>query len=217
MKRIVKPLMILAAIGVMGYLFYQSVQSTRSAPYSMEQNHLRGWTVAKEDAGSPSAPALALRPPAEIGSGLFRQLFERAAESMSGPRPPVIPLLLREEFDRSFAGATTLDALVAVAREAGLDGSGFTPRCMALKRESAPGVTRQLYFVLFDAPAFVQFRHRIASLANTNATYDPAALAPVLFVAASDANFNSWLPLRVVDGDCVAPILTAGLAFETGT
>lgn len=207
MKRIMKPLAILAAIGVMAYLFYQSVQSTRSAPYTMQQGHLRGWTVAIDAAPAPSAPALSLRPPTEIGSGLFRQLFERAAESMNGPRPPVVPLLLREEFERSFAGASTLDALSKAAGEAGLDGSGFAPRCMALKRESAPGVTRQLYFVVFDAPAFTQFRQRIASLANANATYDAAALSPVLFIAASDANFNSWLPLRAdLDSDCMAPI-----------
>jgi hypothetical protein len=207
MKRIIKPLAILAALAVMGYLFYQSVQSTRSAPYTMPQSFLRGWTVAIEAASAPSAPALSLRPPTEIGSGLFRQLFERAAESMSGPRPPIVPLLLGEEFERSFAGASTLDALSDVAREAGLDGTGFAPRCMALKRESAPGVTRQLYFLVFDAPAFTQFRQRIASMANANATYDPAALSPVLFIAASDANFNSWLPLRAnVDSDCIAPI-----------
>jgi hypothetical protein len=207
MKRIVKALAILAALAVMGYLFYQSVQSTRSAPYTMPQSFLRGWTVATEAAPAPSAPALSLRPPPEIGSGLFRQLFARAAESMSGPRPPVVPLLLREEFERSFAGASTLDTLAAAAREAGLDGTGFAPRCMALKRESAPGVTRQLYFVVFDAPAFTQFRLRIASMANANATYDPAALSAVLFVAASDSNFNSWLPLRVdIDRDCVAPV-----------
>ena len=207
MKRIVKPLLVLAALGAIGYLFYQSVKGTRSAPYTMQQSHLSGWKVTTEMASTPAAPILSLRPPREIASGLFRQLFERAAESMNGPSNPSIALVLREELERSFAGAATPDTLAAAARAAGLERGGFVPRCMALKRESAPGVTRQLYFVLFDAPAFAQFRERLTSMAGQGGTYDPAALSPALFVAASDAAFNTWLPLRAnPDSDCVAPI-----------
>src|SRR5918993_1033606 len=177
MKRIIKPLAILTAAGVIAYVFYQSVQSTRSAPYTMEKGHFSGWTVTTESASAPSAPMLTVRPPRDIASGLFRQLFQRAAESMNGPSVPGIPLLLQEEFQRSFAGAIEPGALVEAARASGVDGTAFTPRCMGLKRESAPGVTRQLYFVLFDAPAFVQFRQRIAASTNASATYDPAALS----------------------------------------
>jgi len=207
MKVLVRLFSVLVAVGVIAYLFYQSVQNTRSAPYAMDRGHFAGWTVATETAAAPSAPVLSVRPPRDIASGLFRQLFQRAAESMSGPGTPGIALVLQEEFQRSFAGATDLEGLAAAARASGVDGSGFVPRCMGLRRESAPGLTRQLYFVLFDAPAFAEFRQRIASLGNANTTYDPAALSPVLFVAASDANFNSWLPLRAdLDRDCVAPV-----------
>jgi hypothetical protein len=80
-----------------------------------------------------------------------------------------------------------------------------------LRRVSAPGVTRELYFVLVNAPAFARFREQITALgeggAPSRATYDPDALSPVLFVAASDAAFNRWLPLRAdPENDCIAPI-----------
>ena len=128
------------------------------------------------------------------------------AESLNGPNIPFIPLLLQDEFNRSFAGRTTSDELLAVARASGLETAAFQPRCMAYRRESAPGVTRQLYVVLFQAPAFARFREQIAAMALPNTGFDAAALSPVMFVAASDAEFNRWLPLRVDDADCVAPI-----------
>ncbi|MBA3270220.1 MAG: hypothetical protein H0T71_06875 [Acidobacteria bacterium] len=206
MKRIVKPLVIVSALCVMGYLFYQSAQDTRSAPYTMQRSHLSGWKVTTESASTPSAPVLSLRPPREITAGLFRQLFQRAAESMNGPSIPLVPLVLREEYESAFAGTTTAEALAAAARESGLEAGGFAPRCMMLKRDSAPGVTRQLYAVLFDAPVFTAFRERLSALITPDTAYNPSALAPVLFVAASDAAFNSWLPLRAGESDCMAPI-----------
>jgi hypothetical protein len=121
---------------------------------------------------------------------------------------PFVPLLLQDEFNRSFAGRTTSGELLAAARAAGLEKATFEPRCMGYRRDSAPGVTRQLYFVLFDAPAFIQFRQQIAPLAGPETGFDPASLSPVMFVGASDAEFNRWLPLRVnPDADCVAPVV----------
>jgi hypothetical protein len=74
-------------------------------------------------------------------------------------------------------------------------------------------VTRQLYFVVFNAPAFGRFREQIGALrdggAVSSADFDPAALSPVLIIAASEPTVGRWLPLRAnVDIDCVAPIVT---------
>ena len=85
------------------------------------------------------------------------------------------------------------------------------PRCLAYRRVSEPGVTRQLYFVLFDAAAFERFREQIAALPASSAVpasaFDPAALSPVLIIGASDSAFNRWLPLRAdPKTDCLAPI-----------
>ena len=77
---------------------------------------------------------------------------------------------------------------------------------MAWRRDSQPGAARQLYFVIFDAPAVEAFRRQLATAADTG--FDPRAVSPVLFVAAGESSFASWMPLRADDTDCVAPIVT---------
>ncbi len=80
---------------------------------------------------------------------------------------------------------------------------------MAHRRISEPGITRQVYFVRFDWPAFGAFRQQVAQQmrAAGGSGLDPAALSPVLIVAASDAQFGRWLPLRAETADdCLAPI-----------
>lgn len=207
-KTLLKVLVIAAAVGLLGYLFVRSVRDTRAEPYTVRPAHLQDWTFVVEPGNAPTSVLIALRLPREIGSSLFRQLFSRAAESFNGPSVPTVPLLLQDEFNRSFAGEATSGELLAVAREAGLDAPGaFRPRCMAYRRDSAPGVTRQLYFVLFEAPAFEQFRRQIAARAVPGTGFRPEALSPVMFVAASEADFNRWLPVRAeADSECVAPV-----------
>jgi hypothetical protein len=220
---------IAAALGVLaglGFLFVRSARDSRSKPYTIDGERLRNWALVLDPgsrqsgasstpgasaASSPPGPMLALRPPPELAMGLFKQVFARAMESLNAPAVSAIPLLLQGEFDRAFAGRATPDALLGVARNAGLESAAFEPRCLAYRRVSAPGITRQLYFVLFDAPAFGRFREQIGALLNggagPRADFDPAALSPVLFIAASDPMFDRWLPLRANPGtDCVAPI-----------
>jgi hypothetical protein len=210
---LIKIAVVLALLGGLGFLFVRSVINTQSEPYTVAGEHLRGWTLSLEDASSPTAPVLVLRSPTELARGLFNQVFARSGVSLSGPAVAAIPLVLQDEYDRAFAGHATPDALLRAAREAGLETIALEPRCLALRRVSAPGVTRQLYFVLVNAPAFRSFREQIAALARggapSRATYDPDALSPVLFIAASDAAFNRWLPLRAdPETDCIAPIVT---------
>jgi hypothetical protein len=207
MKRIlIRLLMVVVALGVIGFLFMRSVQSTRSAAYTIDPAHLQNWTFAIEPGNAPNSVLIAARPPRELASALFRQLFARLAESLNGPTYPMVPLLLQDEFNRSFAGRVASGDLLAAARTAGVETERFEPRCMGYRRESAPGVTRQLYFVVFDAPAFTRFRTAIASMAEPGTGYDPAALSPVMPTAASDPDFNRWLPIRVNESDCVASI-----------
>ena len=207
MKRIlIKVLLVVVVLGVIAVLFMRSVQSTRSAAYSIDPRHLQNWTMAIEPGNAPNSVLLGARPPRELASTLFRQLFARLAESLNGPTVPVVPLLLQDEFNRSFAGRVTSGDLLAAARAAGVDRERFEPRCMGYRRESAPGVTRQLYFVVYDAPSFTRFRESIAAMAEPGTGYDPAALSPVMLTAASDPDFNRWLPIRVHETDCVASV-----------
>lgn len=196
-------LVVLAGISV---LFVRSVQDTRAEPYTVSGDLLRNWSVVIEPPSSPSGVLIALRPSSPLVSGLFRQVFSRAGESLSTPAAPGMPLVLQAEFDRAFAGRVTPDALAEAARKAGLESESLRPRCLAYRRISDPGMTRQIYFALFDAPAFERFRREVGGLA-AGTGFDAAAQSPVLFVAASDAAFSRWLPLRAdPEADCVAPI-----------
>jgi hypothetical protein len=183
----------------------RSVRSTRAEPYSVSPAHLQNWTLVLETANNPTSPLLAVRPPRELAATLFRQLFTRHAESFSGPTVPAVALVLRDEFTRSFAGALTGEQLLELARARGLE-APLTPRCMGYRRESAPGVTRQLYYVLFDESPVRGFRQALSERALPGSGFDVHALSPVMFVAASDENFGQWLPVRAGESDCVAPI-----------
>ena len=199
-----KSLTIKIAIGVcvvaiFAFLFMRSLEDARATPYTVERKQLGGWTLALESAADANDPLLALRPPPELAGELFRQIFSRAMESMNAAIAPVVPLVLRGEFDRVVGDQLTREALLAAARTAGLEKAVMMPHCVVHRRVSEPGNTRQVYFVVFDAPLVAQFRRQLG--------LDPPAVAQILFVAGTGVDFNSWLPQRVnLDTDCVAPV-----------
>jgi hypothetical protein len=193
---------------VLGWLFVRSLHSTRAEPYALDDGRLTGWTLSAESASDPAAPVIVLRGPQEIVSGLFRQVFMRMMESLNAPAGTWMPVVLRGELDL-FRGGMTADELVEAARDAGLESAVLEPRCMAHRRISQPGATRQVYFAVFDVPAFVRFREDLAARAASagGVGFDAAALSPIVFIAASDGTFHRWLPLAVDhERDCVAPI-----------
>jgi len=117
--------------------------------------------------------------------------------------------VLQSEFSPGQAGTLEPSALLTSARAAGLESSPLEPRCMAHRRISEPGITRQVYFIRFDWPAFSAFRQQVAGQMKSagGSGLDPAALSPVLIVAGSDAAFGRWLPLKAENADdCLAPI-----------
>jgi hypothetical protein len=211
MLRLLKVVVAVAALGVLAVLFVRSAQSSREMPFTVEQRSLAGWTlVVRPDADALSS-WLALSPPASLAASLGREIFRRAGESVNYPTPALLPLLLQAEFDRAFTGVVMPDDIVSLARSAGLESAAFTPRCMGRRRVSEPGATTGVYFLLFDAPAFTRFRQQLVErlgAARGNASlFDPAALSPVLIVAALDGNFGRWMPLRAdPDADCLAPV-----------
>lgn len=189
----------IAAIGVFAVLFMRSLEDTRTAPYTVEPAHLQSWTLALEPASAANEPLLVLRPSPDLASGLFKQIFARAMESLNSPTAPSIPLVLRGEFDRIVGDQLTQDALVAAAKALGVETTVPTPRCLVHRRISEPGGVRQAFLVFFDAPAIGRFRRQIG--------LEPDALSPIMFVAGAGPDFNSWLPQRVnADADCLAPI-----------
>jgi hypothetical protein len=199
------------ALGVLAVLFVRSAQSSRETPFSVEQRSLAGWTLVVRPDADALGSWLALSPPASLAAPLGREIFRRAGESVNYPTPPLLPLLLQTEFDRAFAGVVMPDDIVSLARSAGLESAAFTPRCMGRRRVSEPGATSGVYFLLFDAPAFTRFRQqlleRVRAARGNASLFDPAALSPVLIIAALDGNFGRWMPLRAdPDVDCLAPV-----------
>ena len=200
----------LVALSALAVLFIRSAQSAREAPFTLERRGMASWSLVLEPDRDALGAWLALRPPTQLAPPLGRQIFSRAGESVHYPNPPSLPLILRSEFDEALAGVLTSAAVVSLARAAGLEAPTLEPRCMARRRISEPGSTRSVYFVVFDVSAFGQFRQAVAAelrSAGGNSRFDPAALSPVLIVAATDENFSRWLPLTVnPDVDCLAPV-----------
>jgi hypothetical protein len=206
---LVRIAIVLAALAGFLYLFFRSAESVRSEPYVLERQHTAPWTLALDAVTLASAPMLVARPPQDFGGELFNQIFMRMMESLKGSVMAGVPLVLRGEYDLSLAGPYTPDALLEMARTAGLDRGAFTPVCVATRRVSEPGRTRQVYFVIFESPAFVDFRARIGrALDGVAATrFDAASLSPVLVLGGTEADFDRWLPIAAsADRDCVAPI-----------
>ena len=210
MKRLlIKTAIILAAVSGFAWLFVRSARDVRAEPYELARRRLAGWTLAIDPAPNPSGVLLGLQPDKETAATLFGQVFARSGESLSGPVPAAMPLVLQSEFTAIQAGSFTPEILLAVARGSGLDSEALGPRCMAHRRISEPGMTRQVYFIRFEWPAFGVFRQQVAEKMRQSggSGLDPAALSPIMIVAGSDAAFGRWLPLRAeAADDCLAPM-----------
>lgn len=195
-----KALIALVALGVVGFLFVRSARDARSEPFTVSGGHLSNWTLAIDSAEDADGAVVSLRPPAELPMNLFRQLFARQMESLGTPSRPGIPLALRRELPSDVSA----DEVLALAREAGLDHPTLAPRCVAYRRISERGITRQLYFMWIDVAGFDAFRQALAARAGSD--FNPRGLSPVMTMAA-EPDFLRWQPIVVDEGrDCVAPV-----------
>lgn len=195
---------VLLLVGI-AVLFWRSLDESRAEPYTVRPDQLTGWKLAAGTAGDPDSALLMLQPPPELPMRLFRQVFGRAGESLSTPAAPGIVLVLRGELGTA---APPVDELLQLARASGLESGALNARCMAYRRESQPGSVRQLYFVLFDMPEFSTFRRALADRVKDAMVprFDPAALSPVMLLAAQP-DFSRWMPIVAdAETDCVAPI-----------
>jgi hypothetical protein len=208
MKILLRIVVAVVAIGVLGFLFVRSARSTGAEPFAIPRAHLTGWTLALSPANEPLGALLSLTPRPELLPPLSRELFARMGESLHYPVGGM-PLVLRSEFDL-VRGVIAPEAILDLAKNAGLESAPIQPRCMARRRESSPGVLRGVYFLVFDLPQFTEFRQQLAqrvqSAGGSASLFDPAALSPVVIAAALDGEMAHWMPLRVTEADCFAPI-----------
>jgi len=209
---LVKIVVVVVLLAGLGFLFIRSLRSDRARPYTVAGEQLKNWTVVMPPASRPADPLVALRPPPDLVPQLFSQVFSRTMESLRSPAESSMPLVLKGEFDRVLNGHATPEAIAGAARAAGLESVELRPRCLIHKYISEPGDIRQLFVVLFEVPEFTRFREQIARMrtdgAASRAGYDPWALSPALFIAASDPAFSRWLPFRAdPETDCLAPVV----------
>ena len=112
----------------------RSLRDSRSEPYTVDQQHLRGWTLALEPASTPNEPLLVLRPAAALPQDLFRQVFARTMESYTALAGSAMPIVLRGEYRQGVGDQMTLNQLLAAARTAGLGQASMVPRCLVHRR-----------------------------------------------------------------------------------
>jgi hypothetical protein len=113
---------------------------------------------------------------------------------------PGIPLALRQELPATISA----EQVLAMAQSAGLDRGTITPTCVGFRRVSAMGATRQLYYVLFAVAGYDGFRAALAAQAGPD--FKPAALSPILMMAAQP-DFTGWMPIGAdAARDCIAPV-----------
>jgi hypothetical protein len=211
MKTLFKGIIALVAIGVLAFLFVRSAQNSGAQPFTIARQDLTGWTLTLAPDGDDLDSLLSLTPKPTFLPPLSRELFARMGESLHYPTA-AMPIVLRSEFERAMAGTLTSEALLNAARDAGLESATLEPRCMARRRISSPGLVRGVFFLVFELPAFSQFREQVArrlrAAGGDQSLFDPMALSPVLIAADLDGSFSRWLPLRAdPPSDCFAPVV----------
>jgi hypothetical protein len=211
MKTLFKVMIALVAVGVLAVVFVRSARDSGAQPFTITQEDLTGWTLTLAPDGDDLGSLLSLTPKATFLPPLSRQLFARMGESLHYP-VAAMPIVLRREFERAMAGTLTPEALLNAAREADLEATMLQPRCMARRRISAPGLVQEVFFLVFELPAFSQFREQVAqrlrAAGRDQSLFDPLAVSPVLIAADLDGSFSRWLPLRTdPSSDCLAEIV----------
>ncbi len=186
---------------VLGWLFWQSVQSSLSEPYVVSGSLVSDWQLGLRGPMQSGVGVLVFEPSDQLRAELFQQIFNRTMESMTSPAKAAMPIVLPDEY-QSIRGTLSIEDLRAAAEDAGLGDVVPTPVCVGhIRRLPA----RQLYYALFAAPEVDRFRREL-SRHGDGASFAPGPFALAVPLAASDGNFASWWPLQVTDADCQAPL-----------
>lgn len=194
---------IVLAVVVAGVVFVAQVLRGRR-PYTVHRSELSGWHVVTGRTGG--GVAVGLRPPPALANDLYDQVTRRTSAELSAPEQPIVPLVLRDEFDISLMGVLSAQDIVDIARESGIEEASFEPVCMAEHSDASGAETERLFFVLFQAPEFERARADLMLMHPEHGgavEFDPAALSPILTVAATDDRFARWWSLLPHDQtDC---------------
>ncbi len=206
-----KAVIALAALAVLGGLFWWTVQSSLAEPYAVDAGLVSDWTLAMPGGPGAGAGLVVLQTSDQLRAELFQQIFARTMESMMSPPTAAVPLVLVTEFRESLASALSPEEVLRVAEESGLPDAVPVPICIGVIRGTGAQSTRQLYYAIFETPEVGRFREALArryAEAGGTAAFQPQGFPLVMPLAASDANFASWWPLDVsAAADCQAPLV----------
>ena len=170
-------------------------------PYRIDATLLSGWKL--EAAPPGTAAVVEAQPPARLLEELFRQVSRRTNQTLVAPDRAAVPLVLVGEYSDSLQGALSIEDIVKVGEGVGLDTARFEPVCIAERhRENGD----ELFFAVFDAPLFDQFRYELTPLFPEQAgsgVYYPPAVRLIMAVAATSKDFDRWWPIGVnPQNDC---------------
>ena len=208
-----KAVIAIAALAVLGWLFWRTVQSSLAEPYVIDAGLVSEWTLALRGPQQPGAGLLVLQPSDQLRAELFQQIFNRTMESMTSPTVAAMPLVLHSEYRDALSSALTPPEVLDTAEASGLSAASPAPACIGVVRREGTGTTRQLYYALFEAPEVGRFRAALARRhadAGGTGAFEPDGFPLVVPIAASDADFASWWPLDLSpERDCQAPLALA--------
>jgi hypothetical protein len=198
----------LSAIAV-ALLVWTIAGDRASQPYTVPRTGLSAWTVVTSHGDEPWL--LGLQPAPALAEALVEQLSEKTGMALVAPAQTVLPLVLRAEYDDALQGVYGVDSLLRVARDVAIESATFEPICIAHRAESAGAAERQLYYIAFNSAGFREFRADLMPPQPEHGgtgVYDPAALVPLMPVAATDSDFGRWWPLAFDRRtDCQAQLL----------
>lgn len=193
--------LVLVVGGAVAWFVAQAIRNRR--PYQVDSADLSGWSVVL--GGPDDTVTVGLQPPSTLTDRLFAQVADRAGTPLEPAPQPIVPLILRHEFDESLMGVLSAEEVLAIARESGIESAAFEPVCMAEHVDTSDEGDARLFFVLFHSAAFDKARADIVLMHPEHGggvEFDPAALTPKLAIASTDAEFGRWwteLPQNEID------------------
>lgn len=189
-------LTIAAAAGVavvLGILIARGILAR--SPYKVAPELLSGWKLAAAPPGTLAV--VEAKPPSRLLDELFRQVSRRTSHQLVAAERAAVPLVLTDEYSDSLQGALSVQDIISVGEGVGLDTARFEPVCIA-ERHRDNG--EELYYAVFDAPLFDQFRYELTPLFPEQAgagIYYPPAVRLIMAVAATSKDFDGWWPIGV--------------------
>ena len=135
---------------VLGWLFWQSVQSSLSEPYVVSGSLVSDWQLGLRGPMQSGVGVLVFEPSDQLRAELFQQIFNRTMESMTSPAKAAMPIVLPDEY-QSIRGTLSIEDLRAAAEDAGLGG-----------RRADPGLCRP-YSPPSGTPALLRLVRRTGS------------------------------------------------------